>query len=286
MVILEKLKYVSVVYYNSTKNVKPLIQEHYDIPEYENTVFLLSTYNIFDYTQNDIDLIKKHCHIIYYMLDHKLKDGKYTKDLYIQDSNCFLALANTIPITEWWTMDYEPQSNKIIRDNLSIPIKYKPVRYTTLIKPVDNIYTVNKTIDFCHIGTIGSDYRIDLIKSFEFPYHGISFKFITQSYLSDNNIAEMNTCRFILDTLRDGDMITPNQVRIFELLCMGYTVCTQKCGLNMFPGLVYEWETVDDLVDIVKNKEYLHPTEAYKEMTYTDKAYEEYVNNLIKLQCI
>lgn len=35
---------------------------------------------------------------------------------------------------------------------------------------------------------------------------------------------------------------------------------------------------------IIKRGEYLHPTEAYKEMTYTDKAYETYVNNLIQLQ--
>jgi hypothetical protein len=51
----------------------------------------------------------------------------------------------------------------------------------------------------------------------------------------------------------------------------------------MFPGLVYEWETVKDLYEL-NNKPYLHPTEAYKEMTYTDEAYEKYVNNLIELQ--
>ncbi len=286
MVILEKLKYVSVVYDNSTKNVKLMIQEHYDLPEYENTAFLINKYNICDYSEEDIDFINTHNNIIYYMMEHKLKNGGYTEEIYQGDYMYLGSLYDKIHYTEWWTMDYEPQANKIIRDNLSIPIKYKPVRYTTLIKPVKDIYTTKKTVDFCHIGTIGSEHRMDLIKKIEYPYHGVSLKFITQSYLSDNNIAEMNTSRFILDTLRLGDMITPNQVRIFELLCMGYTVCAEKCGLNMFPGLVYEWETVDELVEIAKNKEYLHPTEAYKEMTYTDEAYEQYVNNLIKLQCI
>ena len=52
----------------------------------------------------------------------------------------------------------------------------------------------------------------------------------------------------------------------------------------MFPGLVYEWETPEDLIEIANRNEYLHPTEAYKEMTYTDEAYGQYVNNLIKLQ--
>ena len=52
----------------------------------------------------------------------------------------------------------------------------------------------------------------------------------------------------------------------------------------MFPGLVYEWETPEDLIEIANRNEYLHPTEAYREMTYTDEAYGQYVNNLIKLQ--
>lgn len=49
----------------------------------------------------------------------------------------------------------------------------------------------------------------------------------------------------------------------------------------MFPGLIYEWSTIDELYEIVKNNQYLHPTEAYKEMTYTDEAYNKYVNDLI-----
>lgn len=53
---------------------------------------------------------------------------------------------------------------------------------------------------------------------------------------------------------------------------MGYTMCSKKAPFNMFPGLIYE----------VKKGEYLHPTEAYKEMTYTNEAYNKYINNLIE----
>lgn len=45
-----------------------------------------------------------------------------------------------------------------------------------------------------------------------------------------------------------------------------------------------QWETVDDLNAIASRGEYLHPTEAYKELTYTDEAYEKYVNYLIEQQ--
>lgn len=284
MVILEKLKYITICYYWTTNNVKLMLQEHYDLPEYKNTVFLLNTYNICDYTKNDIDFINTHNNIIYYMLEHKLKDNFYTEQVYQGDSNYFASLYNAIHYTEWWTMDYEPQSNKIIRDNLNIPIKYKPVRYTTLVPQVKNIYTTKKTIDFCHIGGLSSSHRMDLIRKFEALGCQISFKFITQTGDIKSCITNMNDSRFMLDTLRIDTIATPNQVRIFELLCMGYTVCTEKCKFNMFPGLVYEWETPEDLIEIANRNEYLHPTEAYREMTYTDEAYGQYVNNLIKLQ--
>lgn len=284
MVIVEKLKFITVCYYWVTNNVKLMLQEHYDIPEYKNTAFLVNTYNVGDFSESDIDFINTHDRIIYYMLEHQLKDGYYTEDCYKGDMNYFASLYNRIHYTEWWSMDYEAQSNKVIRDNLNIPIKYKPVRYTTLIKPVKDIYATKKTVDFCHIGTIGTEHRTDLIKKIEYPYHGISLKFITQNFLMENNIPEMNSSRFILDTLRIDAINTQNQVRIFELLCMGYTVCSEKCPVNMFPGLIYEWKTVDELINIVNRNEYLHPTEAYKELTYTDEAYEKYVNNLINLQ--
>ena len=47
----------------------------------------------------------------------------------------------------------------------------------------------------------------------------------------------------------------------------------------MFPGLGYEWETVDELYEIVQRGEYLTPTEAYKKMTYRFEDYEKYANN-------
>ncbi len=284
MVIIEKLKYITVCYYWSTHSVKLMIKEHYDIPEYKNTAFLLNTYNIADFKKEEIEFINTHSRIIYYMLEHSMKDSYYFENLYKLDIGDFATIYNSIHYNEWWTMDYEPLSNKIIRDNLDIPIKYKPVRYTSIIKPVEDIYTTKKTVDLCHIGTIWAEHRLDLIKKIEFPYHGMSLKFITQNFSTDNNILEMNSSRFILDTLRLDSIITQNQVRIFELLCMGYTVCSEKCEINIFPELIYEWNTIEDLQEIVEKDEYLYPAEKYKEMTYTDEAYEKYINYLIELQ--
>jgi hypothetical protein len=218
-------------------------------------------------------------------LEHKVTDEHYYSSQCCEWDNYYLDSIKKQNITEIWAMDYKPQFAVRCEKELGIQNKYVPVRYTSLIHPVDNIYSTPKTVDLCLIGTLYDNHRQEIIQDL-INSRVCSIKTVVNRYNENMSYLknEMNTSRFILDTLRDKSMITPNQVRIFELLCMGYTVCAEKCGLNMFPGLVYEWETVGDLYYIVKNSQYLHPTEAYKEMTYTDEAYEKYVNYLIK-QC-
>jgi len=276
--LIDNLKHISIWYYNPVESVKLMIQEHYDKPEYDNTLFILNLYWIV----NDINenLNNKYKRIIYYNLEHKLKNGEYTEKQYDDDKFFAQGLIN-IGVTEFWSMDYESEFGLIAQNEYSIPLKYVPVRYTTLIKQVPNIYSTPKTIDYCHVGSISSSYRQKLIQNWEWNPYGISFKFITSTRNLSQCIPEMNASKFIIDTFRDERMIAQNQVRIFELLCMGYTVCVEKSDINMFPGLIYEWSTIDELYEIVKNNQYLHPTEAYKEMTYIDEAYNKYANDLI-----
>lgn len=283
MVLIKELKYITIEYYSYLESVALMLQEHYDKPEYKNSLFIINL--IWEVANNKTEICenKKYDRIIYYNLEHKVADDYYT-EWEIFDKQFLEKLLNTVNCTEFWTMDYNPQIVSSLQEMSGIPIYYKPVRYTSLIKPVNDIHTTRKTIDFCHIGSLNSTHRIDLINEFENNNCQVSFKFITQTANIEQCIPEMNISRYILDTLRIGTIVTPNQVRIFELLCMGYTVCTEKCKLNMFPGLVYEWETVDDLNAIASRGEYLHPTEAYKELTYTDEAYEKYVNYLIEQQ--
>ena len=283
MAFFEKYKHIAVEYYSYLKPVALMIKEHYDTPEYDGTIFMINTFwAVLD--SQYIDEFYKYKRRIYYNLEHKCTDDLAYNQYKEFDMQFVDKILNEAGCTEFWTMDYNPEITYLIREISDIPIKYKPVRYTTLIPQVKNIYTAKKTIDFCHIGGLSSSHRMDLIRKFEALGCQISFKFITQTGDIKSCITNMNDSRFMLDTLRIDTIATPNQVRIFELLCMGYTVCTEKCGLNMFPGLVYEWETPEDLIEIANRNEYLHPTEAYKEMTYTDEAYGQYVNNLIKLQ--
>lgn len=283
MVLTKELKYITIEYYSYLESVALMLQEHYDKPAYKNSLFIINLiWEIANHkTENSEN--KKYDRVIYYNLEHRFADD-YNTQWENFDKQFLEKLLNTVHCTEFWTMDYNIQIVSLLQEMSDIPIYYKPVRYTSLIKPVNDIYTTMKTIDFCHIGSLNNAHRIDLINEFENNNCQVSFKFITQTGNIEQCIPEMNISRYILDTLRIGTIVTPNQVRIFELLCMGYTVCTEKCNLNMFPGLVYEWETVDDLNAIASTGEYLHPTEAYKELTYTDEAYEKYVNYLIEQQ--
>ena len=279
VLILQKLNHVTIAYGQWIESVKMMIQEHYDTPEYDNTVILVNTLPGNEYR----DLLNTYDKRIYYMLEHIVSECDYTQHFYEWDTY-FIDLCGFFNINEMWTMDYNPQFARRCREKYDMNIIYRPVRYTSLINLVDNIYTTPKIVDTCLIGSIGSaDHRLDVIKDVERD-HLFSIKILTQTKNLQSTIPELNTAKYILDMPRDNMMLSQNQVRIFELLCMGYTVICEKKNINIFPGLIYEFETVGDICGIIKKGGYLHPTDAYKEMTYTDEAYKKYVSYLIELQ--
>lgn len=276
---IEKLKYVTVVYNQYVESVKLIIQEHYDLPEYENAIFFLDLLGTIN-NEFGSSFFTNYDKKIYYLLEHSVYE--YDDIIKSYDDN-EVYLINKFGITEFWSMDYDSGLAIRAKSELNIPFKFKPVRYTNLIKPNNEIYTTQKLVDCCHIGVITKEayHRIEFINKLEQEAR-ISFNFITQTRNIQDVTHILNSSKYIVDTTRSPNFKTQNQVRIFELLCMGYTVCAEKRAINMFPGLIYEWENVNDLYNIVKKDEYLHPTEAYKEMTYTDEAYEKYVNYLIE----
>lgn len=269
-------------WYKLVESVMQMIVEHYNTSEYDDTLFLVNTWFI---TNEDPkyygSIIGRYKRVIYYNLEHYIEPpDNYDK---ILDK-----LVNVFGVNEIWDMKYNTSFSNLAKNKYRIPIKYKPMRYTTFIRPIEEIKTTPKSCDFIFIGTNCTDYRVNFMKStnsyfWNLPEEEVkSFKFLCGSLDTSNSILEMNSSKYVLDVRRSQDIMCPNQVRIFELLCMGYTVCVDKCPINMFPGLVYEFESVNDLIEIANKNEYINPTEAYKEMTYTDEAYEKYVNSLIE----
>lgn len=273
--------HIMIGWYKPVDSVKNMILEHYNTSEYDDTLFLVNTWFMVDEEPKYYSgIIGKYKRVIYYYLEHSLSN------VLNNDEKILDKLVNIFGVNEIWDMEYNSNFSNLAKTKYGIPVKYRPMRYTSLIKPVKEIKTTPKSCDFMFIGTIYTDYRVDFVKKvneyfWNLPENKIkSFKFVSGMINMSNSISEMNSSKYILDIKRCGDIICPNQVRIFELLCMGYTVCVDKCNINMFPELVYEWSCVDDLIKIAEKNEYINPIEVYKKMTYTDEAYEKYVNNL------
>ena len=159
MAFFEKYKHIAVEYYSYLKPVALMIKEHYDTPEYDGTIFMINTFwAVLD--SQYIDEFYKYKRRIYYNLEHKCTDDLAYNQYKEFDMQFVDKILNEAGCTEFWTMDYNPEITYLIREISDIPIKYKPVRYTTLIPQVKNIYTAKKTIDFCHIGGVSNIIQI------------------------------------------------------------------------------------------------------------------------------
>lgn len=279
IMLIEKLKYITIVYVQYTESVKLMIQEHYDTEEYENCVFILASMMSIK-EKSDSLYFENFNKRIYYFLEHSVYDYNGVIKSYDDEEIKYI---KEFGITEFWSLDYDCVLGKRVQEELNIPFKFRPVRYTSLIKPNTKICTTPKLVDCCHVGMISveSYHRLQIINEIE-NFGEISLNCVTQTKNIQDVRHILDCCRYVLDITRNPNFKTQNQVRIFELLCMGYTVCAEKRKMNMFPGLIYEWGNVYELINIVKKGEYLHPTEAYKEMTYTNEAYNKYINNLIE----
>lgn len=265
---VEKLKYITVVYPVVLESVKLMVHEHYDNAEYDDTLFLINTIGYYiDLSSSDYN--QHRC--IYYNFEHSL-------DFDLNEKPRVIEYINNYRITEIWS--FEPNCEMFDTD---LGVKYMPVRYTSFISKPE--YRTEPKFDLGFIGIVGSDDSCPRRNKFFDKYirsaeHGFSLKILNGYPLSELH-DELANCRFILDSHRNYRHSMQNQVRIFESLCSSYTVLAEKSEYNIFPGLVYEWNNIDELNEFINTVEPKDLSEKYKEMTYTDEAYEEYRHKII-----
>jgi hypothetical protein len=129
-----------------------MFKEHYDIEKYDNTIIFLNF--ILDNTNPlKLDNFGKR---IYYMLEHKTTDNAYYSSECAMWDSYYINQLRELNIDEIWAMDYRPQFAIRCEQELGIPFKYVPMRYTSLIKPIENIYLTPKTVDFCLVGSMNT----------------------------------------------------------------------------------------------------------------------------------
>ena len=263
-----KCKYITIVYPELLNSIALMIQEHYDNANYDDTLFLVNTCNSY------LDLQKPEYNqhrCIYYNLEHNNDFDNSQKD------NALDQIYN-YKITEIWSM--EPNCELWDTD---LGVKFMPVRYSTYIK--NNVIKQANKFDLGFIGLpVNYNFAPRRIKLLEQIYLNpdvdLSLK-ILAGYNINELCDEFSNCKFVLDTHRNYRHSMQNQVRIFEHLCLGHTVLSEKSTYNMFPGLIYEFENVQQLNDLVHTVEPQDFSEKYKEMTYTDEAYESYCDNIL-----
>lgn len=268
----EYFKYITVIYLPQLESIKLMVQEHYDNPEYEDTLFIINTLG---FTQHCVEVMKKnnfqHHRRIYYNFEHG-------KDFNLLDKKIAKQVFKDLGITEVWS--FEPNVEAIDTD---LGVKFMPVRYTSYITKEQ--YPVEKKFDLGFVGIVGSNNYSPRRNAFFENYitnKDIDFSIkILNGYNNLDLKDELANCRFILDSHRRYVHNMQNQVRLFEHICLGHTVLSEKSVYNIFPGLIYEWNDINELNKMIKTIKPEDFSEKYKEMTYTDKDYEIYINNIM-----
>lgn len=266
--IVDKLKYITIAYIPQVESVKLMIQEHYDIPEYDDTLFMVNTLGVCQLEKDDFPQQRK----IYYNLEH-------ANDMLPHEKFFVADWCKDFGVTEIWSM--EPNCETIDTD---LGIVFMPLRYTSLLGKSGYCYTKGTSFDLGFVGVVGSyelsPRRNDFFDDYIKDGYDFSIKILNGSSIMDTR-DEFRNCRFILDTHRNYRQTMQNQVRIFENVCLGNTVLSEKSAYNVFPGLIYEWEDMDELDRLVKTLEPQDFSEQYKEMTYTNDAYNKYRDYII-----
>ena len=274
---IEKFDYITVVYKPQLEAVKYMFKEHYDKPEYADTLFLINTILWWDDKQNCYHQFNREdfteTRRIYYNLEH-------AADTIPQEQQSLKEYIMTFGLTEIWT--FEPNIENW--DCGLIPIKFVPLRYTSLLEKSN--LDVEKKFDLGFIGIVGSPgyspRRNEFFdKYIQTPQIDFSIKILngfTISELKD----ELANCKFVLDSKRNYRHSMPNQVRLFEHLCLGHTVLSEKSDMNVFPGMVYEWNDIFELNNLIKTVQPEDMSLRYKEMTYSDDAYLNYKYYIMK----
>lgn len=268
----EKCQHVTIVWAPQLESVKLMIQEHYDTPEYDDTVIFVNIWyddNLQAFHPYYFPQKRK----IFYCLEHSRDMGNANDE----PTTLMLNDLKFLGVDEVWTM--EPNAG--VFEGAFGNIKFMPVRYTSFIQKSN--LNLHKFIDLGFVGIMSSTaspHRLNFYESYLNTDKDFSLKILNGESISSFKY-ELDTCKFVLDLRRVDSQELQNQVRLFEHICLGHTVLSEKCKENWFPGLIYEWNDINNLHTLIKTVTPQDKSEEYKVLTYSDEAYELYKLNII-----
>lgn len=282
---LQQGKNISVFLNSDITSVRDMILEHYDDKEPQGTlIFNWPFYDFRDIKKAPFELKQYPVpgRILYDLKDLKTKYNKlilletehlpfwvmeYMNEEWLQD------------VDEIWVMWLETiEFFKINCKSCWSKLKWVPMRYYSQAEHIGNSGNYEHNLGF--FGQI-SEPRKRLIEQIE----NIDWSFYYINGLRPTEVKEtLRNTKFILDIPFWPDRecaITQNVVRIFENLCMGKHVLTVPSTFNYFEGMVTELR--DPLEDLkgLEWKASIDFSQRYKELTYTDEAFSNYMYDCI-----
>lgn len=288
-------KYLTVTHSGVTGTLAQSLLEHYDCPEYDNTLIIVN------------EILDINC-------CNELRFNNFTKKIYLNAEHYttipYLAVSNhwhnniafpwlmSMGFDEIWDIlieNYEFLPTPLQEKFVFVPLRfchcYDAYRDCLFEKRSKNL----SRYDLFFVGTHDTPTRMDTLSQIQNPYSvdfSKSIKFITASgYNCFDNIDLQAMCRFTLDyphySFTDQSQ---SPVRVSEMLCMGNCVIghVNPKYINYFDGMIIPAygnnpeEFVASIRKILDNKEpFYDGYKLFQEKTESESAYNEYRKSIV-----
>lgn len=282
---LQQGKNISVFLNSDITSVRDMILEHYDDKEPQGTlIFNWPCFDSFDSKIAPFELKRYSAptHDLYDLKDLKTKYNKlilletehspwwimpYMDDEWLQD------------VDEIWVLWLETfEYYKVHLPNQWNKLKWMPLRFYNQSKHIGNSGNYEHNLGFFGQTSETRKKYFDWISYYDRSFYNIN------GLRPDEVMETVYNTKFILDVAHnpvDPMAVSQNVVRIFENICMGKHILTPASTFNYFEGMV---TVMDDPIEDIKDLEWKAAfdfREKYKELTYTDEAFEKYKQDCI-----
>lgn len=282
-----------------------MILEHYDNPDYENTLFIVGSVNylrqcdcVYVPSKNSyIDYPNLHdtySRVIYYNLEHTFHLYKFESgSLYNQNIDVLNYLDYVDEIWTPWleTLACSSHSSRIDK------LRWVPLRHTSYYEHLDYSSTEYQ-FDLLFLGSLTPERCDDLRKlALNTNFRSATGYTITVNSLHVLTLSGyrlidipqvVHLSKFLLD-LRRGDLnaFEQNVVRIYDGLVLNKpTICLYIDIFSYFPNITIELDP-DNTGNLCTLQEFINAShaddvrDAFKYMTYTQQAYDKYKQTIL-----